>query len=127
MNTRTDKVAIGVIWLVVVVGAFLVGVNSSDPGGVGELAAGIGVALTVAYRYVRRLPTSDRFIRVDEKDIGKATATWLTAVLAIALWVTGSVLLILARVPDGYAVVLGWLLPITVYLVYRPRGSRHRT
>jgi hypothetical protein len=38
----------------------------------------------------------------------------------------GSVLLILARVPDGYAVVLGWLLPITVYLVYRSRRSAHR-
>jgi hypothetical protein len=126
MKTRNDKVAIGVIWLLVVVGAILVGANSSDPGGVGELAAGIGLAVTGLYWYLRRLRTSDRFIRVDEKDVGKATATWLTAVLAIVLWVTGSVLLIFARVPDGHAVVLGWLLPITVYLVYRFRRSAHR-
>jgi len=126
MKTRTDKVAIGVIWLLVVVGAFLVGANSSDPGGVGELAAAVGIATTGLYWYLRRLRTSDRFIRVDEKDIGKATATWLKAVLAIALWVMGSVLLILARVPDGYAVVLGWLLPIAVYLGYRFRRYAHR-
>jgi hypothetical protein len=126
MKTRNDKVAIGVIWLLVVMGALLVGANSSDPGGVGELAAGIGFAITGVYWYLRRLRTSDRFIRVDESDIGKATATWLTAVLAVVLWVTGSALLIVARVPDGYAVVLGWLLPITVYVVYRLRRSAHR-
>jgi len=126
MKTRNDKVAIGVIWLLVVVSALLIGANSSDPGGVGELAAGIGFAITGVYWYVRGLRSSDRFIRVDEKDIGKATATWLTAVLAIVLWVMGSVLLIVARVPDRYAVVLGWLLPITVYVVYRLRRSAHR-
>ena len=123
MKTRNDKIAIGLIWFLVVGAAFLLGANSSDPGGVGELAAAIGIALTGVYGYLRWLRTSDRFIRVDKADIGNATTTWLTAVLVIALWVLGSVLLILARVPDGYAVVLGWLLPITVYLVHRLRRT----
>ena len=127
---RNDKIAIGLIWLLVVAGSFLVALNSSDPGGVGELAAGIGFALTCGYLwlrgYLRWLRTSDRFIRVDNANVGKPTNAWLTTVLALVLWVTGSVLLILARVPDGYAMVLGWLLPITVYLVYRFRRSANR-
>jgi len=123
---RNDKIAIGLIWLLVVAGSFVVGMNSSDPGGVGELAAGIGFALTGVYGYVRWLRTSDRFIRVDKAEIGKATTTWLTAVLLVALWVLGSVLLILARVPDGYAVLLGWLLPIIVHLGHRFRRSANR-
>lgn len=126
MKTRNDKIASGLIWLRVVGGAALVGANSSDPRGVGELAAGVGFALTGVYGYLRWLRTSDRSIRVDEADIGKETTTWLTAVFVIVLWVIGSVLLILARVPDGFAMLLGWLLPITVYLVYRFRRSAHR-
>ena len=42
------------------------------------------------------------------------------------LWVAASVILILLRVPDGYAVVLGWLLPLAAYLVYRHRRSTGR-
>jgi hypothetical protein len=51
----------------------------------------------------------------------------LTAVLFIVLWLVGSVILIVARVPDGYAVVLGWLLPIIVYLIHRFRAPRTGT
>ena len=130
MKTRNDKIAIGLIWLVVLGASFLVGRNSSDPGGVGQLAAGIGFVLTGGYwflrSYLRWLRTSDRFIPVDKATVGKPTNTWLMVVFALVLWVIGSVLLILARVPDGYAMVLGWLLPIAVYLVYRFRPSANR-
>jgi hypothetical protein len=43
--------------------------------------------------------------------------------VVIVLWVAGSVIAILARVPDAYAVLLGWLLPLAVFLVYRARRS----
>jgi hypothetical protein len=111
------------IWLIVVVGALLLGASSGDPGGVGEVAAGVGFVLTSLYFLVRRLRTSDRLIDVDEEEVGSATATWLKVVAVLVLWVLGSVLAIVARVPDQFAVLLGWLLPLTVFLVYRSRRS----
>ena len=56
--------------------------------------------------------------------MGAATAAWLRVVVMFLLWIAASVILILLRVPDGYAVVLGWLLPLAAYLVYRHRRSR---
>ena len=121
-----DRVAVGLIWVIVLVAAFVLGVNSSDPGGVGQLAAGVGIALTSLYFLVRGLRSSGTLIQVDEDDVGGATATWLKAVAVVVLWVLGSVMLIVARVPDQYAMLLGWLLPLAVFVVYRSRRTDSR-
>lgn len=55
--------------------------------------------------------------------VGSATAAWIRVAVVLLLWVAASVILILLRVPDGYAVILGWLLPLAAYLRYRRRRS----
>jgi len=123
VRTRRDTVAVALIWVFVLVGAFVLGARSSDPGGVGETAAGVGAALTALYFWGHGLRSRDRLISTSDEEIGSATAAWLKAVVVIVLWVAGSVIAILARVPDAYAVLLGWLLPLAVFLVYRARRS----
>jgi hypothetical protein len=55
--------------------------------------------------------------------VGAATSAWIRLVAMFLLWVAASVILILLGVPDGYAVVLGWLLPLAAFLAYRRRRS----
>ena len=62
----------------------------------------------------------------ESENVGAATARWLRTVFVFVLWIAGSVIAILAGVPDGYAMVLGWLLPITAYIVYRRRRAAGR-
>jgi hypothetical protein len=123
VRTRRDTVAVALIWTFVLVGAFVLGAKSSDLGGAGETAAGVGAALTGLYFFVRGLRSRDRLISTSDEEIGSATATWLKAVVVIVLWVAGSVIATLARVPDAYAVLLGWLVPLAVFLVYQARRA----
>jgi hypothetical protein len=124
MSRRQGRVAVVVIWLLVLVGAFLVAARTNDPTGAGVLAAGVGTALTSFYFFLRRARSRDDLMPTpNNAPVGSATAAWLRAVVMIVLWVAGSVILILLRVPDGYAVILGWLLPLAAYLVYRYRRS----
>jgi hypothetical protein len=51
----------------------------------------------------------------------------LRTVFVLVLWIAGSVIAILAGVPDGYAMLLGWLLPITAYIIYRRRRAKAAT
>jgi multisubunit Na+/H+ antiporter MnhB subunit len=50
---QKDRVAVAVIWVLVIAGAFLLGLGSDDPGGAGQLAAVVGVALTFLYLRIR--------------------------------------------------------------------------
>lgn len=59
----------------------------------------------------------------ESHNVEGATARWLRTVFGLVLWIAGSVIAILAGVPDGYAMLLGSLLPITAYLVYRRRRA----
>jgi hypothetical protein len=62
----------------------------------------------------------------ESHNVGAPTASWLRMVFVFALWIAGSVIAILAGVSDGYAMLLGSLLPITAYLVYRRRRAAGR-
>jgi hypothetical protein len=117
-----DKVAIAVIWLVVVIGALLIGVGSSDPGGVGEVAAGVGIVLTVAYSRLRRARSFEEFedlIPQRHGPAGAATAAWIRTVVLFLLWIAGSVIFIVLGLRDGYALILGALFPLAAYLLFR--------
>jgi multisubunit Na+/H+ antiporter MnhB subunit len=121
---RQGRVAVAVIWLLVLVGTFVVGATTDDPGGAGELGAAFGIALTSLYFFLRRARSWEDLIPpTSDAPVGSATAAWVRVVVMILLWVAGSVILILLRVPDGYAVILGWLLPLAAFLAYRQRRS----
>ena len=106
------------------VGTFLVAAKTNDPGGAGELGAVVGIALTSFCFYLRKARSWEDLIPpTSNAHVGSATAAWLRAVVMLLLWIAGSVMLILLRVPDGYAVILGWLLPVAAFLVYRRRRS----
>ena len=93
------------------------------------IAACAGVVMVVLFllRGIRRLRRArsweDLIPPTSDAPPGSATAAWIRVVVMILLWVAGSVILILLRVPDGYALILGWLLPLTAFLVYRRRRS----
>jgi hypothetical protein len=124
VRRRQGRVAVAVIWLLVLVGAFLVDAKTNDPGGVGETAAAVGIALTSLYFFLRRARSWDDLMPTpNNAPVGAATAAWIRLVVMFLLWVAASVILILLRVPDGYAVILGWLLPLAAYLVYPRRRS----
>ena len=127
VRTRQDRVVVAVIWLVVILVALVFGSGSSDPGGAGELAAGVGLALTGVYLYLRKarslkdlVPTSDDD---DAAPVGAATAAWLRNVVMLLLWVAGSVIFIVLGLRDGYALLLGGFFPLAAYLAYRRRRS----
>ena len=126
VRTRNDKVAIAVIWLLVLTGALLIGVGSSDPGGVGEVAAVVGIALTVAYSRLRRARSFKELIPERDAPVGAPTAAWLRTVVMFLLWIAGSVIFIVLGLRDGYALILGWVFPLTAYLLYRRRRSAGR-
>jgi hypothetical protein len=85
----------------------------------------VGAALTGYDDSLRRLRTGG--LQTPEiENVGAATARWLRTVFIFVLWIAGSVIAILAGVPDGYAMLLGWLLPITAYIVYRRRRAAGR-
>jgi hypothetical protein len=62
----------------------------------------------------------------ESHNVEGATVRWLRIVFGLVLWIAGSVIAIFAGVPDGYAMLLGSLLPITLYLVYRRRRAAGR-
>ena len=64
--------------------------------------------------------------RPESYDVGAPTAQWLRRVFVLVLWIAGSVIAILAGVPDGYAMLLGSLLPLAAYLVHRRRRAAGR-
>jgi hypothetical protein len=68
--------------------------------------------------------TEDRL--PESHGVGAPTAAWLRTVSVFVLWIAGSVIAILAGVPDGYAVLLGCALPITAYVVHRRRRAAGR-
>ena len=124
MRSRRDRKAVAAIWLLVLVGTFVIGGRTNDPGGAGELGAAIGIALTSLYLFLRRARSwEDLLPPPGDAPVGSATAAWLRVVVMLLLWVAGSVILILLRVPDGYAVILAWLFPLAAYLVYRRRRA----
>jgi hypothetical protein len=125
---RPDLVAIVVIWSCVLVVAFLLGSSSDDPGGWGETAGAVGWGLTAFYFYVRDLRNRPSLIRRSADrgstdELGSTVMSWLKAMLAVGLWVAGSVILIAVGMQDGLAVLLGWLLPLAVFLVHRARRN----
>jgi O-antigen/teichoic acid export membrane protein len=84
VRRRQDRVAVAVIWLFVLVGAFLVGMKSNDPGGVGQLAAGVGFVLTSLYFFVRRARSWRDLIRPPgDAPVGSATAAWLRTIVGL--------------------------------------------
>ena len=85
----------------------------------------VGAALTGYDDSLRRLRTGG-LQTPESENVGAATARWLRTVFVFVLWIAGSVIAILAGVPDGYAMLLGWLLPITAYIVYRRRRAAGR-
>ena len=50
---------------------------------------------------------------------GSATSTWLKVVAAILLWIAGSVLALVAGLPDAFAFWLGGLVPLAVFVAPR--------
>ena len=135
MRRRRDLVAIALIWSCVLGVAFLLApAVTEDPGGFGELMGAVGMVLTGLYFYLRDLRHRTWLVfrpvgRGSTDDAGSTTVFWVKAVLAVALWVAGSVILIAVGMQDGLAVLLGWLLPLAVFLVRRARRNRpkHRT
>jgi len=123
VRTRNDKVAIAVIWLLVLIGALLIGAGSSDPGGVGEVAAAVGIALTVGYSRLRRARSFGELLPKSDAPVGAATAAWIRTVVLFLLWIAGSVIFIVLGLRDGYALVLGATFPLAAYLRYRRRRS----
>jgi multisubunit Na+/H+ antiporter MnhB subunit len=124
VRRRQGRVAVALIWLLVLVAVFLVAAKTNDPGGAGELGAAVGIALTSLYFFLRRARSwEDLMPTPNNAPVGSATAAWIRLVVMFLLWVAASVILILLRVPDGYAVILGWLLPLAAFLVYRRRRS----
>lgn len=136
MRTRRgrDFVAIVLIWSCVLVVAFLLApAATDDPGGFGELMGAVGMLLTGVYFYLRDLRNRTWLIfrpagRGSTDDAGLTTVFWVKAVVAVALWVAGSVILIAVGMQDGLAVLLGWLLPLAVFFVRRARRNppKHR-
>lgn len=124
MRRRQGRVAVTLIWLLVLVAVLLIAPKTNDPGGVGELGAAVGIALTGLYLFLRRARSWDDLMPPpNDAPVGAATAAWIRLVAMFLLWVAASVILILLGVPDGYAVVLGWLLPLAAFLAYRRRRS----
>jgi hypothetical protein len=97
-----------------VVGAYLIAVCA--------LVVMIVLLLLRGIRRFRRARSWEELIPTPT-DVGSATATWIRVVVVLLLWVAGSVIAIVLRVPDSYAVILGWLLPLAAFLVYRRRRS----
>lgn len=123
MRTRNDRIAIAVIWIVVLVAALVIGIGSSDPGGVGELAAAVGVALTIAYSRLQRAQSFKELLPKSDAPVGAATSAWLRTVAMFLLWIAGSVIFIVLGLRDGYALILGALFPLAAYLFFRWRRS----
>ena len=135
MKRLRDAVAVVVIWVFVIavvslLAAFAGNENllAKDGAGVGQTAAAAAVALTSLYFYVRRLRRRRGLIRratlwrsPGGAEPGSVTLTWLKVVAAILLSIAGSVVLIVAHVPDALAFWLGGLLPLAVFLVPRLR------
>lgn len=132
MRRRGDIVAIALIWLCVLVGAFLAAPATDDDAGVGQLAGVVGFALTGLYLYVRGLRHRGRLVRRPAQLIrtsahpGSTTKSWLKVVLVMLLWLAGSVTALLAGMHDSLALLLGGLLPLAVFLVRRFRRHAGR-
>jgi hypothetical protein len=124
VRRRQDRVAVAVIWLLVLAAMAVVAAKTNDPGGAGELGAAVGIALTGLYFFLRKARSWDDLMPTpDNAPVGSATAAWIRAVAMFLLWVAASVVLIVLGVPDGYALILGWLLPVAAFFVYRRRRS----
>jgi hypothetical protein len=100
---------------------------------IGACAAGVVIVL-VLLRGIRRLNRAGEDLRrvrtwddlippTSDAPVGSATAAWVRSVVMILLWIAGSVIFILLGLRDGYALLLGSLLPLAAYLAYRYRRS----
>ena len=132
---RGDTDAVVVIWAVVIAVVLALAalpgngnLLAEDGAGVGQTAAAAALALTSLYLYVRRLRRRRGLMRratlwrsPGGARPGSVTLTWLKVVVAILLWITGSVVATIAHVPDSLAFWLGGLLPLAVFLVPRLR------
>jgi hypothetical protein len=135
MRRRRDTVAVVVIWVFVIAVALLLAAYAGDENllaedgaGVGQTAGAAALALTGLYFYVRRLRGRRGLMRratlwrsPGGAQPGSVTLTWLKVVVAILLWIAGSVVAIVAHVPDALAFWLGALLPLAVFVGPRLR------
>ena len=137
MRKRRDTTAVVVIWAFVIAVVFLVAafagsenLLAKDSAGVGQTAAAVALAVTSVYFYVRRLRRRRGLMRratlwrsPGGAEPGSVTLTYLKVIVAILLWIAGSVVALLAHVPDALAFWLGGLLPMAVF--FTPRLRRH--
>ena len=118
-----DRIPVAVIWLLVLVGVVLVGRDE-------RTRRGGRTGCRCRYRTDERLslPAQGPFVGgpdadAEQRPCGCGHRGLAQVVVMLLLWVAASVISILLRVPDGYSVILGWLLPLAAFLVYRHRRS----
>jgi predicted ABC-type exoprotein transport system permease subunit len=119
-SAALDSSGLGTGWSALLKVAFIGAWVVAGCAGVVVLAM---LAIDLVRTVRRRARPWEELVPTSNARVGSATAGWLRVVVMFVLWVAGSVILILLRVPDGYAVILGWLLPLAAYLVYRRRRS----
>jgi peptidoglycan/LPS O-acetylase OafA/YrhL len=143
--SRRDYWAIAAIWVVVLVGAFLLAAltaddnpNTDEGAGAGVLAAIVGGLLTGVYlliretrarrekeRIARSSGETERIVVPKTPRLPRPREWWVDVVGAIILWIVGTVIALqVVGLNDDLGVWIGGLLPLAFLLMRHLRRTR---